>query len=189
MERVTEAASERPTERGRGAARLHGPCTSCTSGRRDGAAWADGSSGTRSGAAPRCRAAPAACLGGTSRSSSWERPQRRRSIPTDGQPEPREQAEDDLLAFSAFPAPHWSKLRSTNPLERVNHEIGRRTDVVGILPNDRPAIRLAGALLIEQNDEWLVGRRYLSVESLALVLVNEDEREPQREEVRALQPA
>jgi transposase-like protein len=81
-----------------------------------------------------------------------------------------EGAEDDLLAFYRFPPAHWSKLRSTNPLERVNREIGRRADVVGIFPNNASAIRLAGALLIEQNDEWLVSRRYLSEESLALVL-------------------
>jgi putative transposase len=77
-----------------------------------------------------------------------------------------EAAEDDLLAHMAFPAEHWSKLRSTNPLERLNKEIGRRSDVVGIYPNDAALIRLAGALLLEQNDEWLVSRRYLSVESL-----------------------
>ena len=99
-----------------------------------------------------------------------------------------EDAEEDLIAFYAFPERHWSKLRSTNPLERVNREIGRRTDVVGIFPNDQAVIRLAGALLIEQNDEWLVSRRYLSIDSLALVLVDEDEREP-RPEVRELQPA
>jgi len=81
-----------------------------------------------------------------------------------------EDAEEDLIAFYAFPAAHWTKLRSTNPLERVNREIGRRSDVVGIFPNDAAAIRLAGALLIEQNDEWLVGRRYLSEESMRLVL-------------------
>ena len=80
------------------------------------------------------------------------------------------EAEEELLAFMAFPAEHWSKLRSTNPLERVNREIGRRSDVVGIYPNDAALIRLAGALLIEQNDEWLVGRRYLSAESLEAVL-------------------
>jgi transposase-like protein len=85
-----------------------------------------------------------------------------------------EGAEEDLLAFYRFPAAHWSKLRSTNPLERVNREIGRRADVVGIFPNDHSAIRLAGALLIEQNDEWLVSRRYLSEESLALVLGDHD---------------
>ena len=57
--------------------------------------------------------------------------------------------------FYAFPREHWTKLRSTNPLERVNKEIGRRSDVVGIFPNDQAVIRLAGALLLEQNDEWL----------------------------------
>src|SRR3982751_912483 len=73
-----------------------------------------------------------------------------------------EGAEEDLIAFYAFPPAHWSKLRSTNPLERVNREIGRRSDVVGIFPNDASVIRLAGALLIEQNDEWLAGARHPS---------------------------
>ncbi len=103
-----------------------------------------------------------------------------------------EEAEEDLLAFYAFPASHWSKLRSTNPLERVNREIGRRSDVVGIFPTDASAIRLAGALLIEQNDEWLVCRRYLSAESMALIDATQDEdteTEIDREEVIALNAA
>lgn len=98
-----------------------------------------------------------------------------------------EAAEEDLLAFYRFPPQHWSKLRSTNPLERLNKEIGRRSDVVGIFPNDAAAIRLVGAMLIEQNDEWLVCRRYLSEESLALVL--EDQGEEEREEVAQLEAA
>jgi putative transposase len=98
-----------------------------------------------------------------------------------------EEAEEDLLAFYRFPAAHWPKLRSTNPLERVNREIGRRSDVVGIFPNDASAIRLSGALLIEQCDEWLVARRYLSVESIALVLEDQGEEEPK--EVVQLQAA
>jgi transposase-like protein len=81
-----------------------------------------------------------------------------------------EEAEEDLLAFYVFPADHRPKLRSTNPLERVNREIGRRTDVVGIFPNDRALLRLATSVVIEQNDEWLVGRRYLSLDSLAPLL-------------------
>ncbi len=81
-----------------------------------------------------------------------------------------EDAEADILAFYAFPAAHWTKLRSTNPLERFNKEVGRRTDVVGIFPNDAALVRLAGMLCIEQNDEWLVGRGYLSAESIATVL-------------------
>jgi putative transposase len=81
-----------------------------------------------------------------------------------------EDAEEDLTAFYLLPSEHWTKLRSTNPLERVNKEIGRRSDVVGIFPNDAAAIRLPGALLSEQNDEWLVQRRYLSAESMTLIL-------------------
>jgi putative transposase len=96
-----------------------------------------------------------------------------------------EAAQAELLAFYQLPREHWSKLRSTNPLERVNREIGRRTDVVGIFPNDAALLRLASALLIEQNDEWLVTRRYLSQESLELVLDNE----PATQEVAQLTPA
>ncbi|HUA05976.1 MAG TPA: transposase, partial [Solirubrobacteraceae bacterium] len=105
-----------------------------------------------------------------------------------------EQAEDELLAFYAFPREHWPKLRSTNPLERVNKEIGRRSDVVGIYPNDRALIRLAGMLLIEQNDEWLVQRRYLSDHSIRLVLAAERTEDPRSnndksKEVPTLSPA
>src|SRR2546428_99484 len=99
-----------------------------------------------------------------------------------------EEAEDDLLAFYAFPADHWPKLRSTNPLERVNREIGRRTDVVGIFPNDRSLIRLAASVVIEQNDEWLVGRRYLSNHTLEAILDKERE-DNDREEIHDLTTA
>jgi putative transposase len=78
-----------------------------------------------------------------------------------------DEAEDDVLAFYAFPAEHWPKLRSTNPLERFNREIGRRTDVVGIFPDDASLIRLVSMLAIEANDEWLVGRSYISQGSMA----------------------
>jgi transposase-like protein len=88
-----------------------------------------------------------------------------------------EDAAEDLLAFYSFPREHWPKLRSTNPLERVNKEIGRRSDVVGIYPNDQALIRLAGMLLIEQNDEWLVQRRYLSEHSIKLVLSEAEQTE------------
>jgi putative transposase len=76
-------------------------------------------------------------------------------------------AEEDVLAFMAFPREHRAKIRSTNPLERVNCEIKRRTDVVGIFSNEDAVTCLVGAILLEQNDEWAVQRRYMSLETLA----------------------
>ena len=100
-----------------------------------------------------------------------------------------EEAEEEILAFYAFPADHWRKLRSTNPLERFNREIGRRTDVVGIFPDDPSLIRLATMLAIEQNDEWLVGRRYLSAGSMEPLLEERLHRHDIEQEVPELQPA
>jgi len=87
-----------------------------------------------------------------------------------------QEAEDDVLAFYAFPAEHWPKLRSTNPLERFNREIGRRTDVVGIFPDDPSLIRLVSMLAIEANDEWLVGRSYISRQSMATLYETRSEK-------------
>src|SRR5437773_9236386 len=77
-----------------------------------------------------------------------------------------EEAEADVLAFMSFPKAHRTQIHSTNPLERLNAEIKRRTDVVGIFPNDTSITRLVGAMMLEQNDEWSLNRRYMQLEGL-----------------------
>ena len=85
---------------------------------------------------------------------------------------------DDVLAYMSFPREHWAQIASTNPLERVNREVKRRADVIGIFPNDDAVIRLVGALMLEANDEWTVARRYMSLETLARVTDNPNVRLP-----------
>lgn len=85
------------------------------------------------------------------------------------------EAEPDLLAHMDFPTAHWRQIRSTNGLERLNREVARRIDVVGIFPDRDSVIRLAGALLAEQDDEWTTSRRYFSVKSMAAVLTPSQE--------------
>jgi len=87
-----------------------------------------------------------------------------------------DEAEDDVLTYLSFPKAHRLQLHSTNPLERVNAEVKRRTDVVGIFPNEAAIIRLVGALLLEQNDEWQLQRRYMQLEGLQAVSDNQPAR-------------
>lgn len=88
-----------------------------------------------------------------------------------------QEAEVDILAYHSFPLEHRRQIWSTNALERLNREVGRRCEVVGIFPNRSSLLRLVGAILEEQNDEWAVGRRYFSQESMNKLL------EPSQEEV------
>jgi putative transposase len=76
-------------------------------------------------------------------------------------------SEHDVLAYIGYPAQHRTKLHSTNPLERLNKEVKRRADVVGIFPNEASITRLIGAVLLEQNDEWLLQCRYMQIEGMA----------------------
>lgn len=78
-----------------------------------------------------------------------------------------DEAEEDVLAYAMFPKEHWQKIWSNNPLERLNKEVKRRTEVVGVFPNEAAAVRLVGAILNEQHDEWQVGKRYFGAGSLA----------------------
>ena len=89
-----------------------------------------------------------------------------------------DEAEEDVLSYAAFPQEHWQKIWSNNPLERVNKEIKRRTNVVGIFPTEGSVIRLVGSILSEQHDEWQVCKRYFSAGSLAKL----DRREEQMAE-------
>ena len=93
-------------------------------------------------------------------------------------------AQSDLLAFAAFPRRHWRQIWSTNPLERVNKEIKRRTDVVGVFPHAAALLRLAGSVLIEQHDEWEAGeRRYFSEASMLELATMNNSIEPLDEAV------
>ena len=81
-----------------------------------------------------------------------------------------DESEDDVLAYMAFPAAHRTKLHSVNTLERLNKEVKRRADVVGIFPSEDSIVRLIGAVLLEANDEWQLQHRYMGVEAMAELL-------------------
>ena len=88
-----------------------------------------------------------------------------------------DEAQEDLLAYCAYPAEHHSKIWSTNPIERLNKELKRRTKAIGLFPNDKSALRLLSAVLLEQNEQWAdEDKRYLSQKSMRELLAGEAER-------------
>ena len=89
-------------------------------------------------------------------------------------------SEADVLSYMAFPEQHRTKLHSTNPLERLNKEVKRRADVVGIFPNETSIVRLIGAVLLEQNDEWQLQHRYMQVEAMADLAAPAGDAEPKQ---------
>src|SRR5215203_5479644 len=91
-----------------------------------------------------------------------------------------DESEHDVLAYMGFPAQHRTKLHSTNPLERLNKEVKRRADVVGIFPSEPSIVRLIGAVLLEQNDEWQLRHRYMQLEPMAELASPATEAEPAR---------
>jgi len=97
-------------------------------------------------------------------------------------------AEPDLLAFTAVPREIWRQVWSSNPQERLNKELRRRTDVVGIFPDRNAIIRLAGAVLMEQNDEWAEGRRYIGPDILAKIGTTTSDDTGPAKEVNAIEP-